>query len=149
MIEALPREGRLLGLDVGTKTIGTAITDATRMLTTPKSTIIRRGNKYDMPNVLKAIQEHKAVGIVIGLPVYLDMQESKMTEFTRRFTKVLDDFLQEQGINLPITLVDERLTSEQAELFLTKEKRTRRKDIKKTIDSIAAAYILERFLSMM
>lgn len=148
MNKALPKEGRLLALDVGTKTIGTAITDATRMLVKPHQTIIRSGNKNDLPNVHKTIEENKVVGIIIGLPVHLDMQESKMTEFTRRFGDTLDNFLKEEySLDLPIFFVDERLTSEEAELFLTREKRTRRKDIKKTIDSVAAAYILERFLN--
>lgn len=131
--------GRLIALDVGTKTIGLAITDDARKISLPLQTILRKGNKKDIPELLKIFEEKKVSGIVVGLPLSFDGEETESSRFIRRFIDNLS--LQ---TNLPIVFQDERLSSFVAEDLMLDKFGT--KKTKEVVDKIAASYILSDFL---
>ncbi len=132
-------EKRLISLDVGSKTIGIAISDETRTMALPVETLIRRGNQKDFPILLNIFKEKKVGGVVIGLPLSFNDLENKSTDFVKRFSQNLSLL-----IDLPIFLQDERLTSFEAEdLMLDK---VGFNGTKKVVDKIAASYILSSFL---
>lgn len=132
--------GRLISLDVGTKTIGIAITDTTRKIITPVETLMRKGNKKDIPILISMFEEKKVQGIIVGLPLSFDEKKTDCSKFIGRFAENLS-----LSTNLPIFLQDERLSSFEAEDLML--------DIvgfngtKKVVDKIAASYILESFLN--
>ena len=131
----LPRKGRLLGLDVGTKTIGVAISDGDWLIANPKLTISRASNKKDFAMIKKIIEENKIVAIIIGLPLNMDETESKMSRFVKKFADNLDEFL----IDNKIAFFDERLSSFAAgEIMQSGEA----KNHQQLIDKIAASIIL-------
>ncbi len=134
----LPRKGRLLGLDVGTKTIGVAICDGDWLVANPKMTIARKGGKVDFLAIQKIIEENKIAAIVIGLPLNMDETESAMSNFVRRFADSLDKFLSD----VKIIFFDERLSSFAAEELLEsgEAKNNKRKGL---VDQIAASIILQ------
>jgi putative holliday junction resolvase len=140
----LPPRGRILGLDVGTKTIGVAICDEGRDICNPKLTIKRAGNSKDFAKIAQIVAENKIVGIFIGLPLNMDGSASKMSEFAENFARNLDEFLQKNGTKIGIGLVDERLSSFMAEEILLEGKlRNKAKNKKKVIDQVAASIILQ------
>lgn len=133
-------KGRLIALDVGTKTIGLAITDDTQSIITPVDTIYRKGNKKDIPILLNIFQEKKVKGIIIGLPLSFDNKDTNCSTFIKRFTNNLS-----LETDLPIFFQDERLSSFEAEdLMLDKVGFNK---TKKVVDKIASSYILESFLN--
>ena len=77
--QALPPEGRILGLDVGTKNIGLAISDQSRIIANPKAIIKRSSNSKDFAKIAQAIASHQATAIIIGLPLNMDGSESTMS----------------------------------------------------------------------
>jgi putative Holliday junction resolvase len=134
--EALPVGGRLLGLDVGTKTIGTALCDSGWTIATPNETMIRAKFSGDLAK-LRAIAEAQAVaGLVIGLPLNLDGSESPRTQSVRAFARNL------APLELPILLWDERWSTMAVTRTLidADASRARRAEL---VDKMAAAYILQ------
>lgn len=132
--------GRLIALDVGTKTIGLAITDDTQSIIAPVETISRKGNKKDIPILLNIFREKKVKGIIVGLPLSFNDKETGCSNFIRRFTNNLS-----LETELPIFFQDEKLSSFEAEdLMLDK---VGFNNTKKVVDKIAASYILESFLN--
>lgn len=136
----LPDEGRIMALDVGTKTIGVAISDLSRTISTPKLTIKRKSNKSDFLILEKIIKENSIQAIVIGMPLNMDNSESAMSTFTRRFSENLDQFLQIQKI----IFADERLSTFAADEFISEFKM--KKDRSKSVDQIAASIVLQAVL---
>lgn len=134
------QKGRLIALDVGSKTIGIAITDDTQTIITPLEILIRKGNKKDIPILIKIFDDKKIKGIIVGLPLSFNNEDTNCSLFIRRFVDNLSMFT-----NIPIFLQDERLSSFEAEdLMLDKIGFNK---TKKVIDKIAASYILESFLN--
>lgn len=133
-------KGRIIAIDVGTKRIGIAICDATRLIATPKFVLNRQGNNADFTKIAQIISENEIVGIVIGFPTHLDGSDDEMTEFVRRFAKNFDEFLMNK---FPIFLFEERLTSFEARQINASEL-SRKKN--KFVDDIAASLILQHFL---
>jgi putative Holliday junction resolvase len=134
--EALPLGGRLLGLDVGTRTIGTALCDAQWTIATA-ATLIRRGKFAKDMEALKTLAEAQhARGIVIGLPLNLDGSESPRTQSVRAFARNL------APLGLPILLWDERWSTQAVTRTLidADASRARRAEL---VDKMAAAYILQ------
>lgn len=131
----LPDGGRLLGLDVGTKTIGTALCDAGWHFASP-ATLIRRTKFQRDKTALAAmaVAQHVA-GLVIGLPLNLDGSESPRSQSTRAFAKMVDDLA-------PVLLWDERWSTVAVERTMIEQDMSRAKRAEK-IDNFAAAHILQ------
>ncbi len=131
---------RLLGLDVGTKTIGMALSDTTLMVATPFDTIRRGRFRDDVQRLRDEIARHGVGGIVIGLPLALDGSDSPRTQGVRQFAKNLA-----AETDLPIVFWDERLSTAAVERGMI-EGDLSRKRRGELIDKAAAAYILQGLL---
>ncbi len=125
-----------MGLDVGSKTIGTAFCDAGWSFATAAKTIKRRKFGQDRATIVQLIQEQAVTGLVIGLPLNLDGTNSPQTQSVRSFTQNM------QGVGLPILLWDERWSTQAVERALVEQDVSRGKRAER-IDSSAAAYILQ------
>lgn len=133
---ALPNGGRLLGLDVGTKTIGTASCDAGWSFASPTLLIRRSKFTKDKAALVALIAERQTIGLVIGLPLNMDGSDSPRTQSTRAFARNLDD------LGLPILLWDERWSTVAVERAMIEQDMSRAKRAER-IDNLAAAYILQ------
>ena len=133
----LPREGRLLGLDVGEKTIGLALSDLRRGIATPLETIERGKFTKDMEAMKQIIASHKVAGLVVGYPVNMDGSLGPRTQSTRTFVSNLL-----KHIDLPVTLWDERLSTVavQRTMLDADLSRARRAEL---VDKLAASYLLQ------
>lgn len=136
----LGKGARLLGLDVGTKTIGMALSDTTLAIATPLDTIRRTRFRDDVQRLRAAIEEHGAGGIVVGLPLALDGSDSPRTQSVRQFAKNLAGLT-----DLPIVFWDERLSTAAVERGMIEADLSRRRRAQ-LIDKAAAAYILQGLL---
>ena len=134
--DALPLGGRLLGLDVGTKTIGAALCDAGWTIATPAELIKRTKFSVDLERLKSTVAAQRVAGIVIGLPLNLDGSESPRTQSTRAFAGNL------APLGLPILLWDERWSTQAVTRTLldADASRARRAEL---VDKMAAAYILQ------
>ena len=138
LIKYLPKKSRLLGLDVGRKTIGLAVSDSDMKIATTVGTIRRSKFTKDVKNLDDIITERQVNGLVLGLPISMDGNEGPACQSVRQFAVNLDNILE-----IGITFWDERLSTSAVERLLTKEadlSRNRRSEI---IDKMAAAYILQ------
>jgi putative holliday junction resolvase len=136
----LPPAGKLLGLDLGTKTIGVAVSDGVRYTATPLETIQRTKFTADAARLLELIEENAAVAFVIGLPLNMDGSEGPRAQSTRAFARNLA-----QKAPLPILFWDERLSTSAVTRMLI-EADTRRDRRAEVVDKLAASYILQGFL---
>jgi putative Holliday junction resolvase len=134
--EALPNGGRLIGLDVGTKTIGTALCDAGWSFASPALLIRRTKFQKDKAALAELIKAQNVVGLVIGLPINLDGSESPRSQSTRAFAQNLKD------MGLPILLQDERWSTVAVTRTLIEQDASRAKRAE-LVDKMAAAYILQ------
>ena len=136
-LETLPPTGKLLGLDLGTKTIGVAISDGMRYSATPLETIKRTKFTADANRLLELIEENQAVGFVLGLPLNMDGSEGPRVQSTRAFARNL-------GTRTPIPIVfwDERLSTAAVTRTLL-EADVRRDKRREVVDKLAASYILQ------
>jgi len=132
-----PRRGALIGLDLGTKTIGVAVSDPDRRLATAVETIKRTVFTADATRLLALAQERNAVGFVLGLPINMDGTEGPRAQSTRSFARNLARLT-----DLAIALWDERLSTAavERELIAADVSRARRA---KVIDQHAAIFILQ------
>ena len=138
LIKYLPKKSRLLGLDVGRKTIGLAVSDSDMKIGTTVGTIRRSKFTKDVKNLDAIITERQVNGLVLGLPISMDGNEGPACQSVRQFAVNLDNILE-----IGITFWDERLSTSAVERLLIKEadlSRNRRSEI---IDKMAAAYILQ------
>ena len=133
---ALPLRGRLLALDVGTKTIGTALCDARWTIASPATLITRAKFTADKAALELLIAREGPKGIVIGLPLNLDGSESPRSQSTRAFARNLEP------LGLPVLLWDERWSTAAVERQMIAADITRAKRAVR-IDCAAAAYILQ------
>ena len=133
----LPQRGALIGLDLGTKTIGVASSDPDRRVAAPVETIARKRFGLDAARILELATERRAAGLVLGLPINMDGSEGPRAQSTRAFARNLA-----QLTKLPIALWDERLSTAAVEraLIAADASRARRKSV---IDQHAASYILQ------
>jgi putative holliday junction resolvase len=131
---------RLLGLDVGTKTIGMALSDATLLVATPLDTIRRTRFRDDAKRLVAEIERHGVGGIVVGLPISLDGSEGPRAQGVRQFARNLLAL-----IDRPLAFWDERMSTAavEREMIAADLSRKRRAEI---IDKVAAAYILQVLL---
>jgi len=133
----LPARGALIGLDLGTKTIGVAVSDPNRRIATAVETIARTAFTADATRLLALAAERMAVGIVLGLPINMDGSEGPRAQSTRAFARNLARLTQ-----LPIGLWDERLSTAAVErqLIAADVSRAKRAAV---IDQHAAMFILQ------
>lgn len=134
--DALPDGGVLIGLDIGSKTIGTAFCDAGWSFASPAELIVRSKFAKDKARLLAALATRPTAGIVIGLPINMDGSESPRSQSSRAFARNIDD------LGLPILLWDERWSTAAAERAMIEADLSRAKRAER-IDSAAAAHILQ------
>jgi putative pre-16S rRNA nuclease len=139
----VPIGARLMGLDVGTKTIGLALSDTRRVIATPLETIRRRRFREDMARLSALIETHGVAGLVIGLPLTLAGIDGPRTQSVRQFARNLV-----AAHDLPTVLWDERLSTAAVtrEMIAADMTRKRRGEI---VDRVAAAYILQGCLDFL
>lgn len=135
--DLLPRNYRLMGLDLGEKTIGIAVGDPSHMIATPVTTIRRTKFAEDAKQFLKLVDERQVGGLVIGLPLNMDGSEGPRCQSVRQFANNLAKLR-----DLPMTFWDERLstvavTRDMIAADLSRAKRA------KVVDQSAAAFILQ------
>jgi putative holliday junction resolvase len=133
---ALPEAGRLIGLDVGTRTIGTALCDAGWSFATPADLIRRTRFTADKTQIAAMITRQSVRGIVIGLPLNLDGSDSPRTQSVRAFARNVED------LSLPILLWDERWSTQAVERAMIEADLSRAKRAER-VDNAAAAFILQ------
>ena len=134
---ALPAMSALIGLDLGEKTIGVAVSDSFLSVATPLETIRRKKFGLDAARLTEIIRDRRIGGLVLGLPRNMDGSEGPRCQSTRAFARNFDRLLP-----LPITFWDERLSTVAAERALL-EADTTRKRRSEVIDHVAAGYILQ------
>lgn len=132
---------KYLGLDLGSRTLGVAVSDITGLIAT-SYTVIRHNEEYDklLDEVGKIIDEERIKAIVLGFPKNMNNTIGPKGELSLEFKEKL-----EKKYNLPVFLQDERLTTKEAETMLIKNN-TRRDKRKKVIDKLAATIILQSYL---
>lgn len=131
------RGQRVLGLDLGTKTIGLAISDDRLKLASARTTLHRKKFSLDAASLVEMIEADRICALVIGLPLNMDGSEGPRAQSTRAFARNLGAFT-----DLPIVLWDERLSTVAAEEAMLEADLSRKKRAEK-IDSVAAAIILQ------
>ncbi len=136
----LGRNQRLIGLDLGTKTIGLALSDVERRIATPLHTIRRTKFTRDVAELQDIVGKHSVVALVIGLPLNMDGSEGPRAQSTRAFVRQAHPIL-----NLPFAFWDERLSTAAVTRALIDQdaSRARRAEV---VDRMAAAYILQGVL---
>jgi putative Holliday junction resolvase len=140
---ALAPHARLIGIDVGTKTLGLALSDVTRTIASGLTTLRRTKFGQDAAHLLKLAEKHEAGGFVIGLPINLDGSGGPRAQATRAFARNFGKLTP-----LPILLWDERLTTAAAERTLLEADTSRRRRAE-LIDKVAATLILQNALDRM
>lgn len=138
---------RILGLDVGDKTLGVAVSDPLGIIATGVTTIERVGIRKDAGRILEYIKEFNCEKVVIGLPMNLDETDSIQTQKVREFRTMLENKLKSSGSlsKVSIEWQDERYSTIEAENILI-EANMSREDRKKILDRQAAIVILQRYL---
>ena len=134
---------RLMGLDVGAKTIGIAFSDVRRVVATPRETIRRSKFTDDAETLRRLIEANDVGGLVIGLPINMDGSEGPRCQSVRQFAANLL-----AKIDIPVAFWDERLSSVAVERALI-EADVSRKRRAEVVDKMAAAYILQGALDRM
>ena len=140
---ALPAQGAILGLDVGTKTIGLAISDVTRTVASPSRTLRRTKFSADAAQLLALAGEREIAGFIIGLPVNFNGSEGPRAQSCRSFARNLAALTP-----LPLAFWDERLSTAAAERVLLEADASRKRRAE-VIDAVAAGFILQGALDRM
>ena len=136
-LEAIPATGKILGLDLGTKTIGVAVSDGMRYSASPLETIKRTKFTQDAERIIQLVGENSVVALILGLPLNMDGTEGPRVQSTRAFARNLG-----QKLDLPIAFWDERLsTAAVTRMMIDADlRRDRRAEV---VDKLAASYILQ------
>lgn len=135
-----PVTGPVLGVDLGTRRIGLAVSDPAASIAFPAGVLERRGLARDLEAIREFARERGATRVVVGLPLHLDGRAGAGAEAARRFAAALAE-----ATALPVELVDERWTSAEAERALRAAPRRRRRQ-KGNVDALAATLILRTYL---
>jgi len=144
MRAALAPRARLLGFDLGTKTIGLAVSDSGFMVASPLETLRRTKFTPDAEKLREIISEKGVGGLVMGLPRNMDGSEGPRAQSTRAFADNMAG-----KVDLPITFWDERLSTAEAERVLIDQADMNRKRRGEVIDKMAASIILQNFMDFM
>ncbi|TAL03144.1 MAG: Holliday junction resolvase RuvX [Rhodospirillaceae bacterium] len=134
----------ILGLDLGTKTIGLALSDSGRMIASPLLTLARRKFAQDMAELEALVAKHNVGALVIGLPVEMSGDEGPRAQSARSFAA---EVLKRR--DLPIAFWDERLSTAAVQRMMTDEMDLSRQRRGELVDKVAAAYILQGALEAM
>jgi putative Holliday junction resolvase len=131
---------RVLGIDLGSRRIGVAVSDGLGLTAQPRATIARHGGMRDIDAIAAAVKDADADRIVLGLPLDCEGQEGPAAQHTRVFGDKL-----RAALHLPVELIDESFSTVEAEavLLAADVSRARRKEV---VDKMAAAVILQRWL---
>ncbi len=140
LAKAIGRNQPLIGLDLGTKTIGIAVSDLSLTIASARTTIRRTKFTKDAEQLLQLASKENAAALVLGLPVNMDGSEGPRAQATRAFARNLS-----QKTDLPIAYWDERLSTVAAERAMLEADLSRRKRAAK-VDQVAASFILQGFL---
>ncbi|MSO54745.1 MAG: Holliday junction resolvase RuvX [Rhodospirillales bacterium] len=138
---ALKPEHRLLGLDVGAKTVGIAISDAARIVASPLSTLERVRADLDIEAVRRIAESETVGGVIIGLPVSMDGTEGRQCQRVRGFGDRL-----RPRVGVPVLYWDERLSTAAVQRVLIDEADMSRRRRGEIVDKMAASYILQGVL---
>ncbi len=136
---------RALCLDVGSKTIGLALSDPSGSIAQALEVLARQGHLLDAETVLARVVALEVEQLIIGLPLELDGREGHRARLVQRFVAVLDQKIAERGLTLPIVRWDERFSTAAAERTLLEADVSRAKR-KTSIDALAAQFILQGWL---
>ena len=136
---------RWMGLDIGDKTIGVAVSDPLFISAQGITTIERIGIKKDTSRLIEMIKEYEVDTVVSGLPLMLDGSDSPQTEKVREFVTRLENKARSNGLKLSFVFQDERFTTKIAENVLI-EANMRREKRKTIIDRQAAVIILQSYM---
>ena len=135
-----PREGRLLGLDYGTRRVGIAISTPDQTISSPLENYARCSERLDAEHLKRLSDEYRAAGLVVGLPVHMSGEEGRKAAEARRFGEWAA-----KVTGLPVRFWDERYTSARAEEYLLAADMSRKKR-KARLDMLAAQILLQSFL---
>ena len=141
LIDKLNTSQILVGLDLGIKTIGVAVSDKLKIIASPITTIQRKGTKKDLLKLREVLTEYDIGGFVIGLPKSLDNSENKQSKFVRNFNEELIKFF-----NKTSEFWDERFSTDVIFKEMRKSNMSKSK-IKKKLDQQSASYILQGYLN--
>jgi len=142
-VEKIGEKGSLLGVDHGTKLIGLSLSDPIREFVFPAGTIQNKNAESSAIEIAGLIQEKSILGVVIGYPLQLNMQEGEQCKVIKKFVEVL-----QQKISIPVFFQDERLSTKGAHTMLRELNLTRKQRDKKD-DELAACNILQTTLSLL
>lgn len=134
-----------LALDVGDRRVGVAVSDASGLIATPLTVIVRRSKVEDFARIIRLVREQGAAGLIVGLPLNDDGSLNPQAQRIARYAAALEAALRAEGLELPLILWDERMSSRRAEEALIGAGRKAR-DRRKRIDAAAAAVILQDYL---
>ena len=132
---------RVLGLDIGERRIGVAVSDPTGTVARPLATLVRTSRESDFQTIRRLIEEHSVDRIVVGLPLSLNGSEGPQARQTRRFSRHLAE-----AVPVPVEFWDERYSTATAAEILLGRKR-RRPSAQSTVDAVAAAVLLQSYLN--
>lgn len=134
------RSGRIAGIDYGTVRIGIAISDPEGIIASPLENYTRRGKEQDAKRFRRLVDEEQVTRFVVGLPVYLDGNESPKSTEARQFGQWLGELT-----GIPVEFFDERFTSREAEQYLLGAELSKKRR-KKRLDMLAAQIMLSAYL---
>ena len=140
LIERLITSQILVGLDIGFKTIGIAVSDRSFTIATPLNTVSRKGIKKDLPKIKEFLNEYNIGGFIVGLPLSLDGNENEQTNKIRKFSIELQSFF-----SIPFEFWDERFSTDVIFKEMRKSDMSKTK-IKNKLDQQSASYILQGYL---
>ena len=140
LVESLNTSQILVGLDLGTKTIGVAVSDRYKIIASPLTTIQRNGTKKDLLKLQEILNDYEIGGFIVGLPLSLDNSDNQQTQLVRNFNQELINFFK-----LPSVFWDERFSSDVIFKELRKSNMSTNK-IKNKLDQQSASYILQGYL---
>jgi len=136
----MSNRGPILGVDLGEKRIGMAVSDPGASIAFPAGFMVSQGRVRDVAALREVVEERGIVRIVVGLPIHLDGRASPGSEAARGFAAALAE-----ATGLPVDLLDERWTSRAAELSLSESKGGRKKR-REAVDAVAATLLLRTYL---
>lgn len=140
-LSSVPRGTSLIGLDIGAKTIGVAVSDTLWLTATPLKTVFRKSFQYDMNELSALLKGREIGGFVSGLPLQMNGEEGPQAAYTREQGEKIAAYFQK-----PVYFQDERLSSAAVERVMIDTYDMSRKKRKERLDAGAAAFILQSFL---